>query len=103
MARLDLQQRLMALLGQVGNVCPGQVLPARKIPIPARHIESFLAVMYQRLGGLLSCPPMKPGGWDVQFDGIALELDEVLHFNCYRGLTLQSDAYSALSGFPLAQ
>jgi hypothetical protein len=103
MARLDLQQRLMSLLGQVGNVCPGQVLPPKTIPIPARHIESFLAVTYQSLGGLLSCPPMSPGGWDIEFDGIALELDEVLHFNCYRGRTLQSDAYSALSGFPMAE
>ncbi len=34
-------------------------------------------------------------------NGVAIELDEELHFNRYRELTLRSEVYQRLSGFPL--
>jgi hypothetical protein len=38
--------------------------------------------------------PLRLSAWDLEFDGIAVELDEHLHFNRYRGLTLKSPRYS---------
>lgn len=40
--------------------------------------------------------------WDIVFDGIAVELDEQLHFNRYRALTLGSGVYRRLPNFPAA-
>jgi hypothetical protein len=39
--------------------------------------------------------------WDIEWNGIAVELDECLHFNRYRGLTLMSGSYALLRAFPL--
>jgi hypothetical protein len=45
--------------------------------------------LYETLGGKLEAPAIAPGGWDLSFDGgLVVELDEELHFNRYRGLTL---------------
>ena len=36
-------------------------------------------------------PPLRPGAWDLVFDGrIVVELDEELHFNRYRSVTLRA-------------
>ncbi len=50
--------------------------------------------LYRRLGGALATPSFRPGPWDLAFDGdIVVELDEELHFNRYRLLTLDSSWY----------
>ncbi len=47
--------------------------------------------LYRRLGGLHGAPALRPGAWDLVFDdGLVVELDEELHFNRYRALTLAS-------------
>jgi len=36
-------------------------------------------------------PTFRPGGWDLPFRGpLLVELDEELHFNCYRATTLEA-------------
>lgn len=45
---------------------------------------------------------MKPGAWDVLVDGVLVELDEQLHFNRYRALTLQARSYNGIPHFPAA-
>lgn len=36
--------------------------------------------------------PLRPGAWDLVFDGrVVVELDEELHFNRYRSMTLRAD------------
>lgn len=102
MSRLDLQQRLARLLGSHGDVRPDQVPTPVKIAVPESHRVSVLIPMYQALGGKQSSPPARPGGWDLEFDSIAVELDEDLHFNRYRALTLESPMYQLLPHFPRA-
>lgn len=58
--------------------------------------------MYRELGGRLESPALRPGPWDLTVDGILVELDEQLHFNRYRAITLEAPTYAALSRFPLA-
>jgi hypothetical protein len=63
---------------------------ARAPPRPsgAERREEILE-LYRRLGGLQAAPSLQPGKWDLVFgDGSVLELDEELHFNRYRALTL---------------
>jgi hypothetical protein len=65
---------------------------ADKLPRPAgaEHHDELLA-LYRQLGGRIDVPTWRPGGWDLTFDGrLLVELDEQLHFNRYRALTLQS-------------
>lgn len=42
-----------------------------------------------------------PGKWDIEFDGLIVELDEQRHFNRYRLKTLSSPVYSELASFPI--
>lgn len=57
--------------------------------------------LYRRLGGQHEAPALRPGSWDLQVDDVLVELDEQLHFNRYRAVTLQSRAYRSLPRFPL--
>lgn len=56
---------------------------------------------YRALGGVLGEPVFRPGAWDIGCDGFAVELDEDLHFNRYRAITLEHNIYTALPHFPL--
>jgi hypothetical protein len=58
--------------------------------------------VYHELGGKQEAPALRPGSWDVVVDGILVELDEQLHFNRYRALTLTVPSYEQLPRFPLA-
>jgi hypothetical protein len=100
MPQLDLQQHLAALLASHSNVRPGQVPAPVKIAVPESYCVSVLVPMYRSLGGQQSSSPARPGGWDLEFDSIAVELDEDLHFNRYRALTLESPLYQLLPDFP---
>ena len=57
--------------------------------------------IYLNLGGILPKFPLRLRKWDIILNGIAVELDEQLHFNRYRHLTLQSSIYKQLKTFPL--
>lgn len=56
---------------------------------------------YRKLGGIQTTPSLRPGSWDLVVDGVLVELDEQLHFNRYRALTLQVASYADLPRFPL--
>lgn len=76
---------LADLLAEGGLVSAAQA-PAR--PTGAEHSGELQAV-WRQLGGILEAPPMRPGPWDLVFeDRLVVELDEELHFNRYRALTL---------------
>lgn len=89
MARTGRRAReLKALLERAGWKSRQGPQPPR--PTGADHAEELLA-LYRSLGGTGERPQLKPGGWDLLFaDGVVVELDEELHFNRYRTLTLQS-------------
>ena len=62
--------------------------------------QQVLAV-YRELGGCLDEVPARVEPWDTNVSGIAVELDEDLHFNRYRSITLDSPLYAELANFPL--
>jgi hypothetical protein len=51
--------------------------------------------------GALRAPEIHLRRWDVEFKGVAIELDEHLHFNRYRAQTLESKIYRFLPSFLL--
>lgn len=91
-------------------------------PIAFRHDNKLLISspwaseikrIYHELGGILDDCPTRPGNWDICIDQqiasknldikreIRIELDEELHFNRYRLITLKALFYSRLKAFPL--
>ena len=96
-----LQQLLQGLLSTLGDVSEGQVAKASALVLGLGPLHKSVYETYRVLGGIQDAPTIRPGNWDIEFDGVAVELDEQLHFNEYRALTLQSDLYTRLSAFPL--
>lgn len=78
-------QRLRSLL-----VAAGMRPAASKPPRPLfGALAPELLDLYRLLGGRQARPTLRPGPWDLVFDGpLAVELDEELHFNRYRATTL---------------
>lgn len=64
-------------------------------------LEHHVLSVYRELGGVQPQPRVAPGAWDLEADGVGLELDEDLHFNRYRRITLDSPVYDRL-GFDRA-
>ena len=59
--------------------------------LPAPRTRASFSSSYRRLGGQQEQPEFRPGAWDLVFaGGLVVELDEELHFNRYRLLTLTS-------------
>jgi hypothetical protein len=59
-------------------------------PSGEEHLEELFE-LYRSLGGLQTAPSLRPGAWDLAFEnGLVVELDEELHFNRYRALTLET-------------
>jgi hypothetical protein len=86
----------------------GHKVTTRAIPVATPRLESLdgdsqdeALRLYGSLGGRLQSPTLTPGPWDILVDGVLVELDEELHFNRYRSLTLESPSYSRLRGFPV--
>jgi hypothetical protein len=53
--------------------------------------------LYRSLGGVNATVDLRPGGWDLVLDAdLAVELDEELHFNRYRAVTLEPAWAAAL-------
>ena len=88
--------RATALLGLLleGGLRISDVEPPapRMGALPPGATDQVLAV-YRRLGGMKNeSPRLRPGKWDLAFEGgVVVELDEELHFNRYRALTLSDD------------
>lgn len=66
------------------------------LPLAAR---SELTNLFREMGGSIVDPDFRPGRWDLSYDDLLVELDEELHFNRYRAMTL---AGPVLSGTPWA-
>lgn len=67
----------------------------------AEPAQAEVLRLYRALGGPQDAPMLRPGPWDIWADGVLIELDEQLHFNRYRAMTLESSAYEQLTLFPL--
>jgi len=54
------------------------------------HFSDEVQDVYRQLGGIRPAFPLNLGCWDMEFEGIAIELDERLHLNRYRAITSAS-------------
>lgn len=70
--------------------------------ITAAGLMDEVAQTYERLGGQRETPRLRPGPWDLTFDGWVLELDEENHFNRYRAITLNAPSYADMDAYDLA-
>ncbi|MBX2840648.1 MAG: hypothetical protein KTR26_02680 [Flammeovirgaceae bacterium] len=61
----------------------------------------LLKSVYEELGGIDNMFDIQPNRWQLEFEGLAIELDEQLHFNKYRRATLRSEAYDDYKGFSI--
>jgi hypothetical protein len=96
----EMQQQLTKLLSAIGQISPS-LLRFPQLGDLGAHAQTVEEV-YRRLGGQLAEIPLNLRSWDMEFDGVAVELDEYLHFNRYRAITLESSAYELLPHFPRA-
>lgn len=99
------QQMLKILLRDYA----GAKVTDRTIPYP-RHQQVSVSQyndeifsIYQELGGRLPDYPLNIGSWDLEVNGVAVELDEALHFNRYRAISLLSPLYNLLPNFGLQE
>lgn len=97
-----MQRMLERLLGEVGAVSHGTLRTPRPTDLEGCVWATAVDAVYRQLGGRRPHAPLRPGGWDLEFNGVAVELDEYLHFNRYRAMTLESQVYGELPAFPLA-
>ncbi|MFK0402551.1 hypothetical protein ACIQTT_09500 [Microbacterium sp. NPDC090225] len=80
---------LSKVLARAGMTPTGKP-PAPRLSTLTADAAANVMDIYYRLGGTLLEPPLRPGTWDLSFDGILIELDEGFHFNRYRATTLDS-------------
>jgi hypothetical protein len=81
---------------------PGPKLAAPRLDALSPGDRAAVIAIYHQLGGILRQPVLRPGGSDFVAatpDGTvaAIELDEELHFNRYRELTLKANWYRDVS------
>ena len=93
-----------AILRDAGHsvVTTSIVTPTPRLDTLFDDVAKQVLDVYRKLGGRQASPTLRPGSWDCLVDGILVELDEQLHFNRYRALTLTAPAYELRPRFPLA-
>jgi hypothetical protein len=97
----ELQTTLKRLLRGNGIVTDNVLrFPKTEDVLASEHADEIDHV-YRSLGGILPSITLNLRRWDIEFEGIAVELDEDLHFNGYRATTLGSPCYEHLPHFPL--
>jgi hypothetical protein len=97
----EMQCAFEQLLSCAGKVSHKTLKFPKTDDVVASYFNREIESVYRSLGGILPSIPLNLRHWDVEFDGIAVELDEYLHFNRYRGTTLKSASYANLPRFPL--
>ena len=90
------QQALTNLLLEAGlrTIRP---IARPRLEMVSAELTDEIFDLYRTLGGRLARPRLLPGSWDISLaDNLAIELDEQLHFNRYRTLTLTQSWASPL-------
>lgn len=88
---------LRALLREFGWTESSTTPSAPRIDRMDGRTADAVLDLYRRLGGIQESPRLAPGGWDLALrNGLVLELDEDMHFNRYRGATLDAPWAAAL-------
>ena len=98
------QQLLKLLFDYAGARVTNNTLPyPRHHQVASSQYNDEVFCTYQGLGGILQTYPLNIRSWDLLVNGVAVELDEELHFNRYRALSLQSPLYKFLPHFGLKE
>jgi hypothetical protein len=80
---------LGAALADAGFDVHTQAPPAPRLDVLPANLCAAVLALYRELGGRQEQPALRPGAWDLALaGGVVIELDEELHFNRYRALTL---------------
>jgi len=94
MVRTGARAAVLADLLEQGGLRLAPAPPRLQLSALPAAIASDVLGVYAALGGVLAAPKLRPGAWDLAFeDGLIVELDEELHFNRYRLLTLNAPWY----------
>jgi hypothetical protein len=100
----DRQDKLVSLLSLTNAQLSSGSLPYPSyLDISSSKFKDEIMRVYSALGGIMCNFPLNLRKWDIEADGIAVELDEDLHFNRYRRLTLHSKIYDGLPCFPRSE
>ena len=97
----QMQVTFETLLETQGSVAHKRLAYPKIVDIQRSGLVPAVSEIYNKLGGVLDDFELNLRSWDMEFEGLAVELDEYLHFNRYRLQTLGSPLYEDLSGFPL--
>jgi hypothetical protein len=93
----QMQSVLKQLLGCAGTLSEKTLRFTKPNEVASSRFESEVERVYRILGGVLPSIPLNLRPWHLEFDGIAIKLDECLHFNRYRSMTLASTLRTAAS------
>ncbi len=92
---------ILSIRAKTSSIRPGRLSRADLL---GSGIADEVYTVYRNLGGILDEPPVNPRStWDMELDGYIIELDEQLHFNRYRKISLQSSLYANLKSFPMRE
>jgi len=87
----DRVHALKTLLRQLGHREAVKKPPSPRLTSLPPSTASQVMDLYLALGGIHARPRLAPGSWDIAYEtGLLLELDEDLHFNRYRAVTLDA-------------
>lgn len=90
-------ERLLCLAGR-RPIDPADFPPRPTNATLPEHLQSAVMDAYHALGGVQDAPSLRPGPWDTGADDVMIELDEALHFNRYRKVTLALSVYDEVPG-----
>lgn len=100
----QMEKNLISKLTNAGfNISSGTLTYPTLDALKSSEYYDEVKSVYKNLGGILNEIPINLRKWDIEIDGAALELDEFLHFNRYRKVTLESGIYKNLIKFPLTE
>lgn len=98
MVRTGKRALALARLLEAGGLTPDATRTgAPRIEDLEPSTASDVLRLYRDLGGVLDHPQLRPGPWDLSMGGVLIELDEELHFNRYRKITLERPWSASLS------
>lgn len=95
MVRTGARAEVLADILEEGGCSRGPAPSSPRLSTLPAELAAEVLRTYRNLGGVLAAPNPRPGGWDMALeDGPIIELDEELHFNRYRLMTLDASGYS---------
>ncbi len=98
----SMQNNLEQMLVDLGYMCTDKKNPKLTIEdLKKTGFYEHALQIYKALSGIQDVVPLRFGDWDMNFNGLIVELDEQRHFNRYRLITLDSPIYEQLPKFPL--